>query len=272
MRARAVVAPLAAAVAILAGCTGSTSKSLPPAPAVDETTTTAPDLTQVAVAGVSGRATTTIDTRPGGATVDGTVAAGLDGPVGAATVRVQRLAGDAVVETDVVTAADGSWSLPNVQGGRYRIRAWRAPDLALVDPVVVFLGATETRHVPISLSRYTGLTAVASIAPSPPPVGQPANLVVQARSQMVDSDGVVRATPIAGATLQLTGSGSWTASPNSIQTADGQGSARWRVECRDPGTQPLSVTVNGSDTLPLSLPACTEPVTTTIGTTTTTSA
>ena len=36
-----------------------------------------------------------------------------------------------------------------------RVRAWRAPDLALVQPVVFFLGSTETRPVPIDLARFT---------------------------------------------------------------------------------------------------------------------
>lgn len=276
MRARAVVVASAAIVAmlgaLLGGCTGSKSKALPPAPAVDETTTIAPDLTKVALGGVAGRATTTIDNSPGKATLGGEVAAGLDGPVGGATVRLQRLVGDAVVQTDVFTNPDGTWTLPNVQGGRYRIRAWRAPDLALVDPIVIFLGATENHRVSISVSRYTGVSAVASIAPSPPLVDDPANLVVQARNQQVDDQGVVRATPIAGAALLLSGSGSWAATPGGTQAADGNGIARWRVTCQASGAQPLSVTVNGTATFPLNLPPCTEPVTTTIGTTTTTSA
>jgi hypothetical protein len=190
--------------------------------------------------------------------------------VGAATVRIQRLVGDAVVQTDLFTNPDGTWALPNVQGGRYRIRAWRAPDLAIVDPVVVFLGATDVRNVPISVNRYTGVTAVASIAPNPPPVDDPANLVVQARTQAVDPEGVVRASPIAGATLQLSGSGSWSASPSGANSADGQGTARWQVRCLASGAQPLSVTVNGTDTFPLNLAACQEPVTTTIAPATTT--
>jgi hypothetical protein len=263
VRLRALVVPLAAIVALLAACSGSHSKALPPAPVVDETTTTQPDYTKVGLGGVNGRTTTTIDNRPGSANLSGAVAAGLDGPVGAATVRIQRLVGDAVVQTDLSTNPDGTWSLPNVQGGRYRIRAWRAPDLALVDPVVLFIGATETRSVPISVGRFTGVSAAASIAPNPPPLDDPANLVVQARTQSVDADGGVRVTPIRGATLQLSGSGAWSASPTGAVTADGQGVGRWQVRCTSAGPQPLSVTVNGTDSFPLNLGACTEPTTTT---------
>jgi hypothetical protein len=153
VRLRALVVPLALTAALVAACSSSHSKALPPAPAIDETSTTLRDLTKIGLDAVPGRTTTTVDNRPGRASLSGTVAAGLDGPVGSATVRVQRLVGDAVLQTDLATNPDGSWTLPNVQGGRYRVRAWRAPDLALVDPVVVFLGATETRDVPISVSR-----------------------------------------------------------------------------------------------------------------------
>ncbi|MCU1463879.1 MAG: hypothetical protein JWO37_3954 [Acidimicrobiales bacterium] len=263
VRPRASAVLLAAIVALLAACSGSHSKALPPAPAVDETTTTLPDYSKVGLGPVTGRTTTTIDNRPGSANLSGTVAAGLDGPVGAAVVRVQRLVGDAVVQTDVATNPDGTWALPNVQGGRYRIRAWRAPDLALVEPVVLFIGATEARSVPISVGRFTGVSAVASIAPNPPVVGDPANLVVQARTQAVDAEGVVRASPLPGATLELSGSAAWSVASGGAVTADGQGVGRWEVHCTAAGPQPLSVTVNGTDSFPLNLAACTEPTTTT---------
>ena len=124
--------------------------------------------------------------------------------------------------------------------------------------------------MPISVRRFAGVAAVASIAPSPPPVDDPANLVVQARTQSVDAEGVVRATPLPGATLQLSGSGSWTASPGGSLTADGQGIGRWQLRCHASGSQPLSVTVNGADSFPLNLPACQEPTTTTVATATST--
>ena len=272
MRPRALVIPLLAALAVLAACTGSHSKALPPVPSVDETTTTLADLSKIDVGGVPGRTTTTIDNRPGRANLTGTVGAGLDGPVGSATVRVQRLVADAVVQTDVRTNPDGTWALPNVQGGRYRIRAWRTPDLALVDPVVFFLGATETRNVPINVGRYTGVSAASTIAPNPPSVDDPANLAVQARTTSVDPEGVVRSTAIPGATMQLSGSGAWSASPSGAVTADGQGVARWQVKCQAPGQQSLSVTVNGTDSFPLNIAPCAEPTTTTTaGPTTSTS-
>jgi hypothetical protein len=81
----------------------------------------------------------------------------------------------------------------------------------------------------------------------------------------VSGDGVVHVTPIAGATLQLSGAGSWTASPGGAVTADGQGIGRWQVRCGAAGSQPLSITINGTDTFPLNLAPCAEPTTTTTG-------
>src|SRR5437899_8320268 len=90
------------------------------------TTTTLVDLSGVKIAGVPGKTTTTIGLGPGGATLNGSVA-GPDGAVGGATIHVERLVGDAVASQDFPSNPDGTFTIPTLLGGRYRVRAY-VPD------------------------------------------------------------------------------------------------------------------------------------------------
>ncbi|MDP9441102.1 MAG: hypothetical protein M3P34_02730, partial [Actinomycetota bacterium] len=151
-----------------------------------------------------------------------------------------------------------TYSVPNILGGRYRVRGWKqAPDnLALLEPAVFFLEGSEKRVVDLTLSRYQGLTVSAAIAPDPPLVGSLSNLVVQMVDQAVDGGGIVRGTPLAGTPAELTGSGDWRVQSANPTTGDGNGRARWLLECRRVGVQPLSVVVGGAAAFNLNLPAC----------------
>jgi hypothetical protein len=240
---------------LLAAC-GGTSYSIPepdPIPSLPATTSAA-DFSSVGLAGVPGRTTTTIVLGPGPAGLKGTVA-GPDGLIPGATVRLERLVGDAVASADVFTAPDGTWAAPGVLGGRYRLRAWRVPDLALTKPVVFFLGADEQRAVDLLATRYSGTAVSGSIAPSPPLVDEPANLVVRVAQQSVEGDGVVRAAPISGVQVELVGSGDWRVDTENPSFTDFQGDVQWQVRCRSSGQQPLGVIVNG-EAFPLTLPEC----------------
>jgi uncharacterized protein YceK len=251
-----------AAGALLAGCAQVTTLSLPTPKASSATTavatTTAPNLTAVSLAGVAGRVRPLVAITPGPATLNGTIV-GPAGPVGGADVHIERLVGDDVGATDVIALPDGTWSLVGVLGGRYRVRAWRSPDLDLIAPEIFFLNGTDTKSLTLTLQPYTGNNALAAIAPNPPIIDQPATLAVQITSQTVDGRGSVRAQPVANASVQLSGSSSWAISnPNpSVTGADGM--AIWQVVCSQLGPQPLTALVNNTDTYPLTIAPCSPP-------------
>jgi hypothetical protein len=242
----------------LAACAGG-GYSVPEPDALPKApdTTAAQDFSSVVLAGVPGRTTTTVATiGPGSANLQGTVA-GPDGPVNGAIVHLERIVDGGMAVADVRSNPDGTWKAANILGGRYRIRAFLAPELALVKPSVFFLGGTESKQLAITLQRYTGLVAAASIAPSPPLVDELANLVVRVATQTVDATGVVRAAGAPGAQVQLVGSGQWRVeSANNPAITDEGGNVQWQVRCRSAGTQPLAVLVNNTDTLSLELPPC----------------
>lgn len=256
------LAAIAACMAVAsAACAGGGYAVPKPKPAPDLPGPTAvPDLSNVALAAVPGRTTTTKPViGPGPANLKGSVS-GPDGPVAGAIVRLERLTDAGTATYDTLSAPDGTWVAANVIGGRYRVRAYLPPELALVKPAVFFLGGTESKVLDITLTRYTGLVAKASVAPNPPLVDEPANLVVRVAQQSVDASGVVRAVGVSGANAQLVGSGLWRVESANPAVTDINGDAEWQVRCRASGTQPLAVLVNDADTLPLQMPACVEVV------------
>ncbi|MDQ1443537.1 MAG: hypothetical protein QOI20_1, partial [Acidimicrobiaceae bacterium] len=221
-------------------------------------TTTVVDYSGVDLKPVTGKTTTTVLVGPGRAALKGMVV-GPEGPVAGATVLVERLVGEGSGALQVATAADGTWAVANVLGGRFRIRSWRPSDLALTKPEVFFLNDGDTKQLQLQLSRYTGLAVTSAIAANPPVVDEPANLVVQVVQQSVDGQGIVRGTPVSTARVELFGGGDWrVTSPNPALT-DGQGRARWQLTCRSAGRQQLAAVVGDNQQFPLDIAPCVEP-------------
>jgi hypothetical protein len=250
-----------AALALLSACQAKAVEPLPPAPSIPPTTTTiVVDYSGVGLAGVPGRTTTTVAMGPGRATLSGVVN-GPHGPVPGAVVHAERLVGDAAATMDVVTGDDGRFTMPDILGGRFRVRAWKAaPDnLALVEPQVFYLEGSEKKALNLTVTRYQGVSVTAAIAPDPPLVDASANLVVQAVNREVGGDGVVRSSPIPAVRAELFGTGDWRVLTPVATTADDAGRARWTLVCRRVGDQPLSVVIGDTATFNLNLPACTVP-------------
>jgi hypothetical protein len=273
---RALLVVLLVTAAVGAACSHKKGYDFPPPPNIPpDESTTVPDYSSVKLAAIAGRTTTTIDNSPGRASLAGTVRA-PEGAVPGAIVHVERLVGDAVLAVDVATNPDGTWKLENIKGGRYRLRAWRPPDLALTIPQVFFLNGTEKKtNLDLQVAHFTATNVSAVIAPTPPRVGQPANLAVQVTAVVVDPAGIVRATPQPNLQVDLQGGGSWQTQTSGTTFTDSGGTAFFRLTCEATGNQPLSAAVNGTG-YPLNLPACVEappettPSTTLSGNTTTT--
>src|SRR5579884_2132434 len=238
----------AASLGLIPACVSGTVAPLPPPPTTipGVTATTAADFTGVSIGGVSGQTTTTtVAVGPGNATISGTVN-GPQGPVAGATVDAQRVTDAGTADATVTTAANGG-----ILGGRYRVRAWRAPDMALTNPVVFFLSDNENHQLQLQMQQYTGTQVQYALAPSPPVVDQPANLEVQVTQTAVGNDGVVRSqgTPNVGVTL--TGSSNWTVQTPNPVTTDSNGQAGWQLVCTSVGSQPISVQLDTGAVYPL---------------------
>ena len=244
---------------VVAACS-SGSESLPPVPKFRRaaTTTTGIDYSQIGLRGVGSRPTTTIALGPGKATVSGIVLA-PDGAVPNAQVAIERVVNGQIAGTVVISIEDGTFSIPSILGGRYRLRAWRAPDLAQTTATTLFLGSTETKSVELHVHAVDALDVQTSIAPDPPSILEPSNLVVQVSHKTVGDDGVVRATPLQGARVELIGSSNWRVQSANPAFADFDGRASYTVQCRDVGHQALAVSVGSEQTVPVTISDCIDP-------------
>lgn len=264
--------PPARLVAVLvllasAACTtASRYAALPKPDPIDSVPTTAPGsqhLDEVVLPAVAGTTSTTIGIGPGPLTIVGRVEDPDGAPVAGAVVHLERLVGDSFASVDVPTAADGTWNVTKALGGRYRIRAWLPPSMAMLQAQIVFIESPASKPVILRLERFQGTRVDAVVAPVPPLIDEEANLKVRVTTRVVDQRGVVRSTPRVSETVALTGSGEWSLRSSNPAVTDSTGSVTFLLVCRDDGPQPLSVVIAGAETIPLSLPDCIDPSATT---------
>ncbi len=241
----------------------------PPIPVTVATTSPATtiDYSTDQLAPIAGQETLpSISVTPGGAALSGTVTDDTGAPVAGAVVELQRIVGGETARADYATNSAGAWTAPGIGGGLYRVRAWRAPDLAQTTPQVLFLAATDTQTVNLTVNQFSGFSLQSTIAPSPPIIGQPVNIAVEVIAPTVGDDGIVRSVSQPALTVELVPIGDWTLAGNATATTSASGVATWEATCGTVGDQPLSVLVNITESLPLSLPACSPVPTTTTST------
>ena len=225
-----------------------------PPPVTEAPTTSAAPTTITTVAGPP-RATTTIplDISPGDARITGTVV-GPQGPVPGATVRLERLVGPepATVEAN---APSGSFTFASIRGGRYRISAWRAPDLLQTQPDAFFLAADETKTIDLRVTTIGDLNAQATVEPNPPPADEPFSITVFVFAGSVSDQGVLQASPRPGQEVQIALGPSLGLASADRAVTDGGGRATFRARCRASGPAAADLVVVTAR-LPLALPAC----------------
>lgn len=271
LRAAAVFATTVAAV--LAGCSSGSKPAPAPTPVLSTTTvTTLPDHSSDSLVSISGATTLPpVPLTPGHADLNGTVVDDTGAPVAGATVGLDRVVGTQVGQSSVVARADGTWNAPGIIGGIYRVRAWRPPDLAGTASQTVFLAAAESQTLHLTVSHFTGIKVLSSVAPNPPIIREPANIVVEITGSTVGADGYVRAEGQPGVPVQLLGQGVWDISGDGSAVTSSSGYASWEATCQELGPQGLSILVDGSQAYPVDVGPCSPvPPTTTTTTSTTT--
>ncbi|MDP9005649.1 MAG: hypothetical protein M3N15_01875 [Actinomycetota bacterium] len=261
MSARHRMAAGALAVVVTACFSGDELEPLPVPSTVSTVATTPPapaDHSGVVLPPVEGTTTTAaVVVGPGAAVVAGRVD-GPDGPVEGATVRLERLVGDAAATLDVGTGPDGTWRATGVLGGRYRVRAWRRPDLASVEPQLVFVAGTGTVELALRAERF-GTAVEFAVAPNPPVVGEATNVLVRVAERTVDADGAVRARPRPGVGVSLAAGSGWAPQSPLTGATDEAGTITFTLVCRLPGPQGLLATVLPDQVVPVEPLDCVEP-------------
>lgn len=204
--------------------------------------------------------TSTIAFATGRVTFSGTVV-GPNGPVEGATVHFERLVADQVAAADVVTDSRGKYELASVEGGRVRIRAWRSPDMAAVEPVVKF--ASGAFNSTLRVKKYGGTSIRWAIAPTEPVNGRAANMVIQATIETVTIDGLIRPEPVVGVGITVTPLGLLQSDLAQEVVTDNRGRVQVALRCNGVGASTLLVTLATGESSEISPPPC-APVPTTI--------
>jgi hypothetical protein len=261
----AVFAAAFGSAGLLAGCGGDVATlsfpNPPPQPAAPPTTQSPlASLGGVEEAVAAGTPTTTapVSIGPGDAELTGSVL-GPAGPVAGATVEADRFVGDQEASVLLTTRADGSWVLPNILGGRYRIRAWQPPSLDMVEPQILFLSAGQHLSITLQVSEYKGPNVAVAIDPPSPVLGQAVSLAVEVTDPTVGSDGVVTNPPVAGTSVALVDGPDWTVANGNPLVTDSYGEAVFDISCTAPGDDPLSAKAGSAPPVPLQMPPCAEP-------------
>lgn len=251
-------------VFVVRGCSTPNVPLLRPPPGVTlpaaDATSVPQDLTGIRLAGVDGTTTLVPARAAGTAHMSGSVN-GPQGPVPGVTVRVEHLVVGQPPPIDVVTGPDGRWDLPNIAGGRYRVRAFMVPSLAQTEPQILFLDDGDQTNLDLNVESFAGPVLAAAVAPDPPLFNQSFTLVVRVARKTVDADGVVRSEPIVSASVTLTDTPGYTVqSANGVPT-DANGDATFTLQCRTAGASSVQVAVRPTATdtnqpVTLPLPAC----------------
>ncbi len=259
--ARPRLAAAAVALALAAVACGGGDDEDPPAPTTTqvvettiETTTTRPPTTATTMPRPP-RTTTTVatDLGPGSARIQGSVN-GPQGLVQGASVRIERLVGDDVASVDMV-AGDGRFSLPSIRGGSYRVRAWKAPDLALTTPEVFFLAADETKTVDLRLTRVSDVSIRVDRDVEQLPAEESFTVTVQVYAGAVSDQGAIQGVSKPGLPVQVTvGAGLSLQGPDRA-TTDASGRASFRMRCTAPGPVIADAVIDGTR-MSLGLPNC----------------
>ena len=280
MTSRRVLEGLAAAIALvlvlavlLGSCRDPQANTLPPPSSTSSTqpttTTTDPDYSLIALPDIEGNTTTTAPIGKGSATLRGIVE-GPEGPVPNAVIRAERLVGDVVQQLDVRAGADGTFVLGDVPGGRYRVRAFLPPSLAMGDPQIFYQPDGEVRDMRLRLETFTGIVVRDAVSPIAPVVGEGVNVAIQVSERRVGDDGVAREVPVPDLQVRVDASG-WTAlDAEPIATTRSDGVAVFQFRCDEVTSVSATAVIAGSpEVFPLDVPPCSPRATTTSTTSTT---
>ncbi len=236
-----------------------TTQPPPPEPATGETTTsttsvpglTAEDLRVRAVAPLEGKALPQFlrNIDDGSTVLEGRITDPAGRPVPEATVRLERVTTIAEQRLETSTNEDGYWQVRSLSGGRYRVRAWREPDLAVAEPGAVFVENGSTASVDLALVQPSRFDMTLHLAPDLPRLGEKATFTVRVTSGSVDGNGRITNVPLPGVTVEFPSTDRWVNEGSKTGTTDDDGQARWTAECTSKGAESVTLRAERPESL-----------------------
>ncbi|MFN0091135.1 MAG: carboxypeptidase-like regulatory domain-containing protein [Acidimicrobiales bacterium] len=190
----------------------------------------------------------------GASSLSGTVSS-PSGPVGGAMVRIERLVGEAAARVDVVSDGDGRFHASGLPGGRFRVRAWRAPVFAQTTAEVLFLDDGGRESLLLHLEPATQLEVRPSARPGDFVIGGGATIAVSVRGQQVDSVGRIKFVPLVGVPVGLSVEGAVALTSSASAPTGADGLAYFRVRCNAIGATGATVTYQPPPSVPVTTAA-----------------
>jgi hypothetical protein len=206
--------------------------------------------------------------RGGTALLQGTVF-GSEGPLPGATVRLERLVGSDFGSLDLVTDSKGVWVAKDILGGRYRVRAWKQPNMAVLGAEPIFLADPGSGNLDLTTETFSAQVLQGALQVGDPRVGQVTTFKALLTQDAVDSNGIVRSVGVGDAQVQITaGEGIRIAGP-ALGVTNPDGSIIFGVLCLTVGQHAVALTGAGQSPTVV-LPECIDPAALPATTTTTT--
>lgn len=175
-----------------------------------------------------------------------------------AQVRITRITDGGQDEISVPVEEDGTWIAEDINGGRYRVRAFVPGLRASNGSVVLFLNKGQSRDLQLKVTTPPQNLVFDVVATEEPAVGGRSVVAITVGRQLVDSAGRSVLSPVVGTPVTASFSPVVSLlSANSVATSEG-GAARFLVRCELEGTS--SVTVSAEEQVAvLTIPACVAP-------------
>lgn len=200
------------------------------------------DLSGVVLQGVEGTTTTTVPPNVGKVVLSGFVRTPEGLAVPGAVVRAEWWRVDPPQVIELLTNEFGQWEIRDVAAGRWKIRAYRAPDFATGKVEQVFLEEDAQKEFSLEVREVEEFSVTWDVEPDPPITGTTTSLAVQYAERTVDAEGRTVTTPLTAVTVTLLADSDWdlvTGTPS--QTTDGNGGVNWVLRCTADGPQSLAV-------------------------------
>ncbi len=140
---------------------------------------------------VAPTSTTALPMQGGKASLDGLVVGPDSAPMPNATVRIERFVGENVVTVDVATNATGNFAVNQLLGGRYRVRAWRAPTFSQLGSEVMFLAEGDRKSMKLQVWAPNDIDISASASSASVIVGQSTTVSMKILVPVVNGNGQV---------------------------------------------------------------------------------
>jgi hypothetical protein len=216
-----------------------------------------PDTRFVSLQPVTGKAqpSVPIPVRGGEATVEGTVT-GPAGPVGGATVRIERWVGSASGALVVSTDGGGHFAAGGLLGGHYKVRAWQQPSLATFDAATGFVPYNGRLQVDVVMQQHDAYQVQLAPTAATATVGTGFGIVALVSREQVDTNGVVVDAAVNGESVKLAVDSAVKIDGANPAKTGANGFANWTLTCQTAGNfSATATTPDGKATA--RLPGCT---------------